>query len=67
MTTEQATTALIAMRQQLAVLTQALAEQRRWRDLAALETLCESAALSCRDRARVRSAKTQYSYDEVGG
>ncbi len=67
MTTAQATAALTSLRQQLAVLTQALAEQRRWRDLAALETLCESAAQSCRDRARARSAKTQYSYDEVGG
>ena len=67
MTTQQATAALTYLRQECAILSQALAEQRRWRDLETLATLLDSAAQVCRDRARVRSARTQYSYDEVGG
>ena len=67
MTTAQATAALTYLRQSTAVLSQALAEQRRWRDLAALATLLDSAAQVCRDRARVRSAKTALTYEQLEG
>ena len=66
MTTEQATAALTYLRQECAVLSQALAEQRRWRDLQAMASLLDSAAQTCRDRARVRSSKTALTYEQLG-